>query len=363
MLGTVTVPPWIWIRPWGGEETELVAVGGPLWKVDVMDALCPACARDTPLVAQAGSLDEWICPRCDGRFLPDHSARTLLEKHHGLTFEQLSSVLAGAPRSKRGCPACHQQMNRLLAKGKEIDVCANCGGLWLDSGELGVVGEGRFEEVSLAASTGSTQAVPSVFDGCTWTRNEAGELSVSLFAPHALPMVGCVPLMVAVGIIIMAGELPSQVRSYAVLLGIAVAMASGFLWREPALVARRRELVLKWHNLFLDREERIAGEGHVILEQQPPSQARVRVLVAGSVHVLPFALTQQGAAILTELVRDATGWELAKPEEVGLAKEQVVATPQVNREIPTAVHDETKQPEQVIPPKTTTPQQYRDRGW
>lgn len=34
------------------------------------------------------------------------------------------------------CPKCHIRMERLDAKGVELDRCFKCGGIWLDQGEL-----------------------------------------------------------------------------------------------------------------------------------------------------------------------------------------------------------------------------------
>ena len=37
------------------------------------------------------------------------------------------------------CPACKKPMIALELEGIEIDHCLDCGGTWLDSGEIGVV--------------------------------------------------------------------------------------------------------------------------------------------------------------------------------------------------------------------------------
>jgi len=37
------------------------------------------------------------------------------------------------------CPKCHVRMDRLDAKGVEVDRCVKCGGIWLDQGELDVL--------------------------------------------------------------------------------------------------------------------------------------------------------------------------------------------------------------------------------
>lgn len=34
------------------------------------------------------------------------------------------------------CPKCHIRMDRVDAKGVDVDRCVKCGGIWLDQGEL-----------------------------------------------------------------------------------------------------------------------------------------------------------------------------------------------------------------------------------
>lgn len=40
------------------------------------------------------------------------------------------------------CPACRKEMLTLEFRSIELDCCAECGGVWLDSGEIAVVAEG-----------------------------------------------------------------------------------------------------------------------------------------------------------------------------------------------------------------------------
>lgn len=44
--------------------------------------------------------------------------------------------MATAPTESVICPKCHLKMDRINAKGVEVDRCVKCGGLWLDQGEL-----------------------------------------------------------------------------------------------------------------------------------------------------------------------------------------------------------------------------------
>jgi len=114
-----------------------------------MNSTCPIDAK--PVSAkQTDGLDVKACEACGGAWLPSSSAGTLFSRlpngvahktrfREGLRFQGRSSSLS--------CLDCGTVMRTVVQRGVEIDVCADCGGMWFDGGELQ-----RFQQSGLGKS-------------------------------------------------------------------------------------------------------------------------------------------------------------------------------------------------------------------
>lgn len=116
---------------------------------------CPACNNQL-VEMKVGELSVDVCKHgCGGLWFDSHELKRVDEKHESagevlLHVERDPSIVID-PSAKRACPKCeHQFMMRHFMSVKrkvEIDECANCGGVWLDAGELGEIRD-QFETES-----------------------------------------------------------------------------------------------------------------------------------------------------------------------------------------------------------------------
>jgi Zn-finger nucleic acid-binding protein len=90
-------------------QQEKVEVRGPNVIIDV----CPTC----------GGI--WLDPGELNRLLRDRKLSQYLTKHIGTQS-----------KSQLVCPSCGWLMDIETAEDVDVDVCLNCGGVWLDVGEL-----------------------------------------------------------------------------------------------------------------------------------------------------------------------------------------------------------------------------------
>ncbi len=80
--------------------------------------VCPTCGSDTkPIHVERVEVD--MCGNCGGIWLDEHE------------FEELFGTLQ--------CPKCNRAMLVRELRGVEYDVCLHCGSAWLDWGELGIL--------------------------------------------------------------------------------------------------------------------------------------------------------------------------------------------------------------------------------
>ncbi|MGC9444614.1 MAG: zf-TFIIB domain-containing protein [Candidatus Methanospirareceae archaeon] len=96
-------------RCWVALQQEAVEVRGP----DVVIDVCPTCGG---IWLDSGELN---------RLLGDRKLSQYLSKHIGTQS-----------KSQLVCPACGWLMDIETAEDVDVDVCLNCGGVWLDSDEL-----------------------------------------------------------------------------------------------------------------------------------------------------------------------------------------------------------------------------------
>jgi Zn-finger nucleic acid-binding protein len=70
----------------------------------------------------------------------------LLKDERGLDFELLRELSEQIGDERLRCPGCGGTCSTIQVKGERVDLCFGCGGIWLDPGELGGLGEGRHAE-------------------------------------------------------------------------------------------------------------------------------------------------------------------------------------------------------------------------
>jgi Zn-finger nucleic acid-binding protein len=61
-------------------------------------------------------------------------ARTIQTRHHD--DRQRSEVRPGESRSRIDCPCCEKPLVSRTLEGITIDACSDCGGIWLEAGEM-----------------------------------------------------------------------------------------------------------------------------------------------------------------------------------------------------------------------------------
>lgn len=104
-----------------------------------MQESCPQCCEKLTKETY-GFFDAASCLYCDGAWLPGTSFSSALALSPGApdlnTLLEKVSV-CGQPRSNLVCPACGtNSFKSIEAKGIEIDLCPQCGGIYFDKGEL-----------------------------------------------------------------------------------------------------------------------------------------------------------------------------------------------------------------------------------
>ena len=102
---------------------------------------CPRC--QSALTPRRGELGEAACGSCGGRYLGSHAVQRVLVEEQGfsLAFLRQLTQLVGAPRVT--CPECRLDTSPIPLRGRVLDLCLHCGGLWADAGELTAVSGGR----------------------------------------------------------------------------------------------------------------------------------------------------------------------------------------------------------------------------
>lgn len=110
---------------------------------------CPACAS-TLVETKVGDITIDACKHgCGGLWFDSHELKRVDEKHEAageklLELKQNPGIKVDHNK-KRPCPKCDNviMMKHFMSvkRDVEVDQCANCGGYWLDAGELGQIRE------------------------------------------------------------------------------------------------------------------------------------------------------------------------------------------------------------------------------
>jgi ribosomal protein L37AE/L43A len=80
--------------------------------------------------------------RNEDEYFARQDANWIKERRAALDAER-----AARSQQKMNCPRCNGRLGERAFHGVRIDVCENCGGVWLDTGELEMVAEAPREEV------------------------------------------------------------------------------------------------------------------------------------------------------------------------------------------------------------------------
>lgn len=101
--------------------------------------LCPACStKMKPLLISKVEIDE--CPACHGLWFDHQELGKILSSkkipQRLLTWMKLDDSLRLRPEGTRPCPRCSKVLDTSVIEGVTVDLCHDCKGLFLDSGEL-----------------------------------------------------------------------------------------------------------------------------------------------------------------------------------------------------------------------------------
>ncbi len=94
--------------------------------------LCPRCRKDLFLVERGGErLD--VCHSCSGIWFDKDELAVVLGK------ESTVELLVGITKELKGenllCPNCRETMSTKEVYDVFVDICRECGGIWMDKGE------------------------------------------------------------------------------------------------------------------------------------------------------------------------------------------------------------------------------------
>ena len=105
---------------------------------------CPVCNKDLKEISVADIKVDICEGGCAGIWFDNYELQKVDEKHEAagtslLEIEKDKNINIGY-ETKRNCPKCEGviMLKHFVSAKREIEIdeCANCGGIWLDSGEL-----------------------------------------------------------------------------------------------------------------------------------------------------------------------------------------------------------------------------------
>lgn len=186
------------------------------------------------------------CPTCGGHHLDVELAGPLLEREVGKSVDDLKALAAHFGGARLPCPGCGGSQSPVTLRGVPVDLCLQCGALWLDGGELRALTGGRLEETPPPEGTA---VAPRPAEGAGPT------LSSSSWA-GSLAGIGLPEGMSAsqrVGIVYSVTLVPIAFLS-------ALASSAPAVWALPAIVVPFGLLFLASRRIVVDEEERCVRE-------------------------------------------------------------------------------------------------------
>lgn len=138
------------------------------------------CPRDRQILAtnEVGGYRYYSCEHCKGFWIPGTSL------HRALSTKGVTE-LGSVPSCGKGeirCPNCLTDCDSILIEVCRLDLCPNCRGVWLDSGEVRQLRR-LFSEgspVVIADEGGGSKEIRPV--GALWDLAEGVEILVELFS-------------------------------------------------------------------------------------------------------------------------------------------------------------------------------------
>lgn len=118
---------------------------------------CPACANPlSPILVEDVEVD--ACHGgCGGLWFDNFELAKFDEPHESSLWEQVlvsvDPLIEVDYQAKRNCPRCHVPMARHFCTAQrrtQVDACPQCGGNWLDTGELAQLRAELHAKASLA---------------------------------------------------------------------------------------------------------------------------------------------------------------------------------------------------------------------
>lgn len=98
---------------------------------------CPRCASPM-IILELENVEIDYCPECGGIWLDAGE----LERLMGDNAEEVVKSFVLEKRSKEKavrCPACHKKMKKIVCRNTHLDKCPSGHGIWFDEGELAEV--------------------------------------------------------------------------------------------------------------------------------------------------------------------------------------------------------------------------------
>ena len=122
------------------------------------------CPRDQSILTftDDGKRMRNRCPGCSGLLLGDHEVAQTIGNGQGGPRALDSARVAALPQGGLACPRDGVPMRLLVHQGVELDLCAECGSLWLDTGELEKIGARKGRKAMRAAAIGAAAGAVAV---------------------------------------------------------------------------------------------------------------------------------------------------------------------------------------------------------
>jgi Zn-finger nucleic acid-binding protein len=148
-----------------------------------MSRSCPVCPSQTLNPVQASDVEVDICPSCHGLFFdrgelerfPDRpslkplmpaarQAASRCRKGGHLVPRSLASC-ATCRSEPLGCPGCGGRLGLVSARVCNVDLCAHCGGAWLDAGKFEALENATVTQPRVAPTSNKGWEVALATDG------------------------------------------------------------------------------------------------------------------------------------------------------------------------------------------------------
>ena len=118
-----------------------------MFKCPIDSAVLVDSSRASVCVFVQDDYDFHECPYCRGIWIPQHVLERMLSDHALRNVSTLSGFqkrqddertfdIRGHVKGNLCCPSDGERLFIIKHKGIELDLCGDCGGMWLDRGEL-----------------------------------------------------------------------------------------------------------------------------------------------------------------------------------------------------------------------------------